>query len=47
VLRSTEAQAVSGPTKLSYDVTDMVDGYYVLTVTTSKGSYSRTVRVAN
>jgi hypothetical protein len=47
VLRSTEAQVVSGPNKLSYDVADMVDGYYVLTLNTSKGSYSRTVRVAH
>ncbi len=47
MLRSTEAQVVSGPNKLSYDVADMVDGYYVLTLNTSKGSYSRTVRVAN
>jgi hypothetical protein len=47
LLRSTEAQVANGLNKLSYDAVGIVDGYYVLTVTTSKGSYSRTVRVAN
>ncbi len=46
VLRKTAVNVANGLNKLSYDAVGIVDGYYVLTVTTSKGTFSRTVRIA-
>lgn len=47
VLRRTGVKVANGLNKLTYDATEIVDGYYVLTLTAPKGSFSRTVRIAH
>lgn len=46
-LRRTTVNVANGLNRLTYDAPDMVAGYYVLTLTTSQRTFSRTVRIAH
>jgi hypothetical protein len=45
VLRRTNAKVVNGSNTINYDAVDIVNGYYVLTLNTENGSFSKTVRI--
>ncbi len=45
VLKRMEAKLIGGMNKLSYDASAVANGYYTLSITTSQGTTSKTVRI--